>query len=72
MLHLGIVKRGGEDKLWWVPSKKGIFSKKVLFKVNTFFSLLDSYYRCSLSLGVCVADPSPLKGRLLFVVDGSW
>jgi hypothetical protein len=40
MLHSGIVKRGGEDKLWWVPSKKGLFSKKGIFKVNTFFHSL--------------------------------
>jgi hypothetical protein len=31
MMHSVIVRRGREDKLWWVPSKKG------LFKVKTFF-----------------------------------
>jgi len=34
MLHSVTVRRGGEDKLWWVPSKKG------LFKVKTFFHSL--------------------------------
>jgi hypothetical protein len=66
MLHSSIVRRGGEDKPWWVPSKKGIF------KVKTFFSLIDLYYRCSLSLEVCMTDPSPLKGGLLFVIGSSW
>jgi hypothetical protein len=28
MLHSVIVRRGGEDKLWWVPSKKGLFKVK--------------------------------------------
>jgi hypothetical protein len=31
MLHSGIVGRGGEDKLLWVPSKKGIFKAKTFF-----------------------------------------
>jgi hypothetical protein len=42
------------------------------FQGQDFFPLLDSSYKYSLSLEVCVADPSPLNGGLLFMVDGSW
>jgi hypothetical protein len=31
MLHSVIVRRGIEDKLWWVPSKKGPFKVKSFF-----------------------------------------
>jgi hypothetical protein len=24
-------RRGGEDKLWWIPSKRGLFKVKVLY-----------------------------------------
>jgi hypothetical protein len=34
VLHSVIVRRGDEEKLWWVPSKKG------LFKVKSFFHSL--------------------------------
>ena len=34
VLHSAIVSRGRADRLWWVSSKKG------LFKVKSFFSLL--------------------------------
>jgi hypothetical protein len=34
VLHSVTVRRGSEDKLWWVPSKRG------LFKVKSFFCSL--------------------------------
>jgi len=34
VLHSVSVRRGNEDRLWWVSSKKG------LFKVDSFFSSL--------------------------------
>jgi hypothetical protein len=37
VLHSVIIRRGGEDKLWWVPFKKG------LFKVKSFFHSLASF-----------------------------
>jgi hypothetical protein len=35
VLHLVIVRRGSEDRLWWVSSKKGLFT------IGSFFSFLD-------------------------------
>jgi hypothetical protein len=57
VLHSIIVRRGGEDKLWWVPFKK------CLFKVKSFF------HSSARSIGTCfpwkcVADPSSFKGSL--------
>jgi hypothetical protein len=37
VLHSVNVRRGSEDRLWWVSSKKG------LFKVGSFFSSLACY-----------------------------
>jgi hypothetical protein len=31
ILHSVIVIRGSEDKLWWAPSKKGLFEFKSFF-----------------------------------------
>jgi len=39
ILHLVIVKRGSEDKLWWVPSKKCLFKVKIF---SSFFQILHS------------------------------
>jgi len=66
MLHSVIVRKGGDKQLWWVPSKK------MPLQGQDFFSLPDSYYRYPLSLEVCVVDPNPLKGGLLFMVSDSW
>jgi len=40
VLYLVRVKRGSEDKLWWVSFKKG------LFKVKSFYCLLVYSERC--------------------------
>jgi hypothetical protein len=31
VLHSVTLRRGSEDKLWWVPSKRGIFKVKLFF-----------------------------------------
>jgi hypothetical protein len=54
MLHSVIVRRGSEDKLWWVPSKKG------LFKVKSFFLSLTRPIGTRFPWK-CVVDPSPSR-----------
>jgi hypothetical protein len=61
VLHSVIVRRGSEDRLWWVSSKKG------LFKVGSFFSLLCGE---SLSLEECVADLGSYADGFFCVVGG--
>jgi hypothetical protein len=47
VLHSARVNRGCEDKLWWIPSKRG------LFKVKLFYSSLACLKGAALLGGVC-------------------
>jgi hypothetical protein len=60
VLHSVIVKRGSEDRFWWVSSKRG------LFKVKSFFSSLAG----SLPLEECVADSGSFESGFFCVVGG--
>jgi len=65
VLHSVIVRRGDEEKLWWVPSKKG------LFKVKSFFHSL----ACSKGTRFpwkCVWLTKAPSGGLFLVVGDSW
>jgi hypothetical protein len=58
-----IVRQEGKDKLWWVPSKRGLFGVKSFYKVK-------SCHDCLFPLEKCLVVYGSVEGGHFCVASG--
>jgi hypothetical protein len=63
-LHSIKERQGGEDKLWWISSKRGLFTIKALF--HSLGSAVERRFPWK-----SVADASPSESGLFCLVSGA-
>jgi hypothetical protein len=76
ILYLVRMKREGEDKLWWVSSKRGLFGVKSFYSVmgchNGFHFPLKSIWRTKVLMRVAFFVRLAALGKtLLWIIFGS-